>query len=148
MKAVLVALLASFRAGLRTRVALQLEVLALRHQLAVYQRHRPRARTQLADRLLWSYLSRTWADWRNVLVFVKPSTVIAWQRRRSRDHWARLSRGAPGRPAVSKAVRELNTFTWVDDHRNLATCVAMSSGRRWKILKVRTSAPSRSSVVG
>jgi integrase len=42
----------------------------------------------------------------------------------------------------------LNTFTWDDDHRNLATCAAMSSGRRWKVLKVRTSAPSRSSVVG
>jgi putative transposase len=74
---------------------------------ATYQRHRTRARTQLVDRLLWSHLSRTWAGWRDVLVFVKPSTVIAWQRRRFRDHWARLSRCAPGRPAVSKAVRDL-----------------------------------------
>ncbi len=38
MKAVLVALLASLRAAVRTRAALQLEVLALRHQLAVYPR--------------------------------------------------------------------------------------------------------------
>ncbi|HTP30106.1 MAG TPA: hypothetical protein VMK12_31175 [Anaeromyxobacteraceae bacterium] len=38
MRAVLLALLASLRAGFRARVALQLEVLALRHQLAVYQR--------------------------------------------------------------------------------------------------------------
>jgi len=37
MKAVLLALLASLRAGFRSRTALQLEVLALRHQLAVYQ---------------------------------------------------------------------------------------------------------------
>ena len=40
MKAVLLALLASLRSAFRTRMALQLEVLALRHQLAVYQRGR------------------------------------------------------------------------------------------------------------
>ena len=52
MTAVLVALLSSLRAGVRSRVALQLEVLALRHQLAAYQRGQRRARTRLADRLL------------------------------------------------------------------------------------------------
>jgi transposase InsO family protein len=107
MKAVILALLASLRAGFRTRAALQLEVLALRHQLAVYQRLPRRARTRVADRLLWAWLSKTWTGWRNVLVFVQPSTVIAWQRRRFRDHWARLSCGKPGRPAVAKAVRDL-----------------------------------------
>ena len=107
MKAVLVALLASFRAGFRSRVTRQLEVLALRHQLAVFQRGRPRARTQVADRLLWAWLSRIWTGWRDSLVFVQPSTVIAWQRRRFRDHWARLSLRAPGRPAVDKAIRSL-----------------------------------------
>ena len=107
MKAVLLALLASLRAGLRSRLALQVEILALRHQLAVYQRFPTRARTKVADRLLWAWLSRTWIDWRDVLVFVQPSTVIAWQRRKFRDHWARLSRGEPGRPPVAKAVRDL-----------------------------------------
>ena len=33
--------------------------------------------------------------------------MIAWQRRRFRDYWARLSRRAPGRPAVAKKVRGL-----------------------------------------
>ena len=50
--------------GLRTRAALQLEMLALRHQLTVYQRGHRRAPTQVADRLLWAWLSRTWARWR------------------------------------------------------------------------------------
>ncbi len=107
MKEVLLAVFASRRAGLRSRVALQLEVLALRHQLAVYQRRPTRARTKVADRLLWAWLSKTWTGWRNVLVFVQPSTVIAWQRRRFRDHWARLAHGEPGRPAVAKAVQDL-----------------------------------------
>jgi hypothetical protein len=102
MKAVLLALLASLRAGFRTRVALQLEVLALRHQLAVYQRGSRRARIHVADRLLWVWLSRAWAGWRGVLVFVQPSTIVAWQRRRFRDHWARLSHRAPGRPAIAR----------------------------------------------
>jgi putative transposase len=107
MKAVLIAVVASLRAGLRTRVALQLEVLALRHQLAVYQRRRTRAHTKAADRLFWAWLSRTWTGWRHALVFVQPSTVIAWQRRRFRDHWARLARAGPGRPAVAEEVRSL-----------------------------------------
>jgi putative transposase len=107
MMAVLVALLASLRATFRARVALQLEVLALRHQLAVYHRRRPRAHTKVPDRLLWTWLSRTWPGWRDALVFVKPSTVIAWQRRRFRDHWARLCRRASGRPAACKAIRDL-----------------------------------------
>jgi hypothetical protein len=33
--------------------------------------------------------------------------VIAWQRRRFREHWARLSRARPGKPAVDKAVQDL-----------------------------------------
>src|SRR5512133_1631524 len=108
MKEVLLAVLAAVRAGLRSRAGLQLEILALRHQLAVYQRRDVRAHTKVADRLLWAWLSRSWAGWRDGLVFVQPSTVIAWQRRRFRDHWARLTRrGEPGRPAVAKAVRDL-----------------------------------------
>jgi hypothetical protein len=59
MKAVLLAVLASLRAGFRSRTALELEVLALRHQLAVYQRSPARTRSKVADRLLWAWLSRT-----------------------------------------------------------------------------------------
>jgi len=107
MREVLLAVLACVRAGLRSRATLQLEVLALRHQVAVYQRRGVRARTKVADRLLWAWLSRAWPGWRDVLVFVQPSTVIAWQRRRFRDHWARLSQARPGRPAMDKGVRDL-----------------------------------------
>jgi putative transposase len=49
----------TLRASARSRIALQLEILALRHQLAVLQRTRPR-RLRLAtmDRWLWVVLSR------------------------------------------------------------------------------------------
>jgi len=67
---------------------MQIEILALRHELAVLQAH-PRKRPRLgrADRLLWVLLSRVWAQWRSALVIVKPETVIAWQRKGFRLYW-------------------------------------------------------------
>ena len=76
---VLLSLLLSLRTWARSRAALQLEVLALRHQLQVLQRTRPRRlRLAKADRWLWGQLSRIWPGWRTALVIVKPETVIAW----------------------------------------------------------------------
>ena len=56
----------------RSRVSLQLEIVALRHQLAFYQRSRRRPRGCPSDRVLWSWLARQWARGREVLVFVQP----------------------------------------------------------------------------
>jgi len=92
----------------RSRLSLQIEILALRHQLAVYQRTGARPRLRSADRLLWAWLSRVWSGWQDALVFVKPETVIAWRRRKFRQYWTRLSRsGRPGRPAIPMEVRDL-----------------------------------------
>ena len=86
MLPVISALLA-FVAGLfRSRASLCLEHLALRHQLAVYQQTIPRPRLRPTDRLMWVWLSRLWAGWQESLAFVQPRTVIAWQRKRFRDH--------------------------------------------------------------
>jgi hypothetical protein len=50
-------------------------------------------------------LSRAWSGWDEVLVIVKPATVIAWWRRKFRQHWARLSRsGKPDRPTNPREV--------------------------------------------
>src|ERR1700716_2428672 len=98
MMSVLLSFLLTLRTWARSRAALQLEVLALRHQLQVLQRTR-RKRLQLtkADRWLWSLLSRIWIGWRTALVIVKPETVIAWHRRGFRLWWAWKSRRT-GRP--------------------------------------------------
>ena len=102
------ALLAVISTVVRSRLSLQLEVVALRHQLSVYRRSDKRPRIRPGDRILWAWLSRHWSKWRAVLQFVQPLTVIAWQRRRFREHWARISRrGPPGRPAVSKEIQDL-----------------------------------------
>jgi putative transposase len=95
MNAVLLSLLQSLSCWMRSRAALQFEIVALRHQLLVLQRTRPpRLPLAAADRLLWVWLSRMWSQWRSALVIVKPETVIAWHRRGS-------DCSGPGRAAVA-----------------------------------------------
>ena len=86
MRNILLTILSVAGAAFRSRLALQMEILALRHQLTVYQRCGKRPRIRPGDRVLWVLLARIWPRWRHVLVFVNPETVIAWQRKRFRDH--------------------------------------------------------------
>ena len=60
------------------------------------------------DRLLWVWLSRIWRDWRSALAIVKPETVVAWHRAGFRRFWTwKVRRGQPGRPLISREVRDL-----------------------------------------
>ena len=68
-----------------TRRDTALEVLALRHQLAVLKRKRPRPPVNCVDRLFWITLRRLWSRWTSVLVIVKPDTAY-----RQNIHAARL----------------------------------------------------------
>ena len=65
----------------RSRAVVELENLALRHQLHVLRRQRP-GRPQLFtfDRLLWVLLYRLWPRCLEVMVLVKPATVVQWHR--------------------------------------------------------------------
>jgi hypothetical protein len=85
-----------FTSSLRTRLSLQLEVAALRHQLSLYQLGRCRPRIVATDRLLWSIVAKLWSDWRRALFFVQPRTVTLWQKKRFRDYWQRLSQNDTG----------------------------------------------------
>ncbi len=108
MRNLLPSLLAFVSSTFRTHLSMQAEILALRHQLAVYRNSKKRPRIKPADRLLWAWLSRIWPRWRDALVIVQPRTVIRWQRKRFREHWTRLSRrGRPGRPRVAREIRDL-----------------------------------------
>ncbi len=92
----------------RGRAVLQLELLALRHQLAVSERTSPRPKLRPADRLLWVILSRILPTWRDVLDIVKPDTVIGWHRKGFRLFWTMKSRRRKGgRPAIPREVRDL-----------------------------------------
>ena len=78
MKPTLYALLQFMTTVIRSRLSLQLEIVALRHQLAVYQRTTKRPQTGSGERILWSWLSRYWPGWRDALIIVQTGTVIAW----------------------------------------------------------------------
>ena len=102
MFALSVSVLAALSSFFQTRAALQLEILALRHQINVLRRSQ-RGRVQLssADRLFWTWLIYLWSGWRSALAIVKPETVIAWHRKKIRLYWTWKSRqGRPGRPQV------------------------------------------------
>jgi hypothetical protein len=61
----------------RSRAVLELENFALRHQLHVLRRQGPgRPRLFTIDRLLWVWLYRLWPRCLDVMVLVKPATVI------------------------------------------------------------------------
>jgi hypothetical protein len=105
---VISAALALFSSLWRSRWALHLQVLAIQHQVAVYQQTINRSLLSPMDRVFWSWRSWLWSGWQDVLAFVQPRTAIAWQRKRLRDHWRRLSQpGQPGRPAVASDMRDL-----------------------------------------
>ena len=60
----------------RSRYNLSLGIFALRQQLGVLKRKNPRARLRMQDRIFWILLRRLWPAWSNVLVIVKPESVI------------------------------------------------------------------------
>src|SRR3989442_7500585 len=108
MLGVLIALVAAALSFFKTRAALQLENLALRHQLGVLHRSVKKPKLTPRDRLLWVWLCGVWADWRCALIVVKPETVIAWHREGFRLFWTWKDRhGQPERPSVLNDVRDL-----------------------------------------
>jgi putative transposase len=97
--------LLSFR--VRSRASLELELVALRHQVTVLRRQRPgQPRLFSTDRLLWVWLYRIWPKVLNAMVLVKPATVIDWHRKGFRLYWRRRSRHL-GRPRTSREIRDL-----------------------------------------
>src|ERR1700745_4531400 len=81
MLTALLTLLATLSSIFRSRAALELENLALRHQIVVLRRAAAkRLKLTSADRLLWICLSRLWRGWRSALTIVKPATGIALPR--------------------------------------------------------------------
>jgi hypothetical protein len=90
----------------RSRAVLELENLALRHQLHVLRRQRPgRPLLWAIDRWLWVWLYRLWPRCVVLMVLAKPATVVQWHRQGFRCYWRWRSRS--GRPSVEREIREL-----------------------------------------
>jgi putative transposase len=145
VKPIIRALLAFASTMFRSRVSLQLEIVALRHQIVVYQRSTARPRIDWGDRILWSWIARRWSGWRDAISIVQPATVIAWQRKRFRDHWTGLSKhGKPGRQPVPKELIDLirkmsaANICWgspriVGELRKLGIDVAKSTVEKYRV---------------
>jgi putative transposase len=85
---------------------LELEVIALRHQLAVLRRQRPgRVRLFAIDRLLWVWLYRVWPRCLETMVLVKPATVVQWHRQGFQLYWRWRSQS--GRRPIARETRKL-----------------------------------------
>jgi len=93
----------------RNRADLVLEILALGQQLATFALSGRRPCVTSADRWFWIVLRRRWSRWSDVLIFVKPETVIRWHRAGFRRYWTWLSRRhrRPGRPPMDRSIRDL-----------------------------------------
>src|SRR6476659_10571494 len=100
-------MLAVARVFFQSRGDTALEILALRQQFAVLKRKRPRPALNSLDRLFWTTIRHFWTRWSDVLVIVKPETVINWHRAGFRLYWRWRSRRRGGRPKVTDAIRAL-----------------------------------------
>ncbi len=108
MQTIVVIFVAFVREIVLSRATLQLENIALRQQVAILKRERPQPWLRALDRMFWVFLSRLWPRWKDALVIVKPETVIGWHRQGFRLFWKWKScHGKPGRPRISKEIREL-----------------------------------------
>jgi hypothetical protein len=108
MKAMIPTLFHKIASALRERYDLLLEMLALRHQLAVLERSVQRPQFSPLDRCVWIVLSTLWSRWPHALVIMRADTVRRWRRQGVRHHWRWLcGRKRLGRPAIASETRAL-----------------------------------------
>jgi putative transposase len=80
-----------------------LEILVLRHQLAVLKRQVPRPRFEPVDRAVLAAFARVIGRDRWSIFLVKPGTLLGWHRRLVANHWTYPHR--PGRPSTAVDTR-------------------------------------------
>jgi putative transposase len=86
--------------------AKDVELLVLRHQVAVLRRQVHRPDLQPADRVVLAALSRLLPRQRWTAFFVTPATLLRWHRQLIARHWT-YPHARPGRPPVNREIREL-----------------------------------------
>ena len=90
----------------RNELAKDVELLVLRHQLAVLSRQSARPSLRPADRAFLAALARLLPRRSRDGLVVTPATLLRWHRELVRRKWTQ-SQGKPGRPATRRQVRDL-----------------------------------------
>jgi putative transposase len=90
----------------RSTFCRDVELLVLRHQLAVLRRQQPRPAVRPADRAFLAALTRLLPSERRRGLIVTPQTLLRWHRELVRRRW-KQSNQPSGRPPVERRVREL-----------------------------------------
>ena len=90
----------------RSTDAKEVEILVLRHQLAVLRRQHPRPRLQPRDRALLAALSRLLPRQRWSIFVVRPETLLRWHRCLIRRRWTYPS-ARMGRPPLPDDLQQL-----------------------------------------
>jgi putative transposase len=90
----------------RSTDAKEVEIVVLRHQLAVLRRQQPRPRLEPQDRALLAPLSRLLPRPRWSIFVVTPETLLGWHRRMVRRYWT-YPAPARGRPPIPDQLQSL-----------------------------------------
>src|SRR6266536_1275512 len=90
----------------RPRRSKEMEILVLRHEVAILRRQASRPRLTRADRALLASLSRSLARPAWAVFPIKPETLLRWHRQLIARRWA-YSHRTPGRPPLKCSLREL-----------------------------------------
>ena len=127
----------------RSQASKDVEILALRHQLAVLRRQVATPRPSWADRAILSALARLLPRHRRHHLFVTPRTLLRWHADLVKRRWTYPRRG-PGRPPIRPTLRALvlrlatENPTW--GYRRIAAEITglgrkVSPATVWAILK-------------
>jgi hypothetical protein len=145
----------------RSNAANEIEILVLRHQLAVLQRRTPRPQISWSDRAVITALARLLPARRRRGFLVTPATILRWHRQLLRCRWTTQPVRA-GRPAIPTGLRALTVRlatenpTWgyrrvhgelagLGYHIGASTCGRSSTRRASTHLRGEPGRPGRSS---
>ncbi len=122
---------------------LAIEVVVLRHEVAVLRRQVHRLALDPADRAVLAGLARLLARQRVGQLFVQPATLLRWQRDLVAKRWT-YPHGSPGRPSlgagttalVLRFAKENSNWGYRRIHGELVTTgITIVSSSVWAILK-------------
>jgi putative transposase len=134
----------------RSNTNLAIEVVMLRHEVAILRRQVHRPALEPADRAVLAGLARLLPRRHLGQFFVQPATLLRWHRALITKRWT-YPRGRPGRPGIAKGTtalvlwlaKENPAWGYRRSHGELATMgIAIAPSSVWAILKRHGVEPS------